>query len=316
MTMTTPEIAVAPAVAQRYLDWGPIIAGAVGAAAISFLLLTFGTAVGLSVTAPWPHRGVSLSLAAWAVLWWTVLVQIGSFAAGGYLAGRMRSTGINLTTEDSQFRDGVHGFLVWAIGVLIGAAVLAGTAAGVVKTATQSASTVAAGASAGSLSSKAAELATAPTDYAVDLLLRPTPARTSANNVTSSGAGASSSSMPRSTEPELREEAARIFSASIRNREFAQRDRDYLVQVVMARTGLPEAEAQQRVDMAMNEARDLELKARQQADKARKAAVIAGFIAAASLLLSAAAACVAAGVGGRHRDEGTAVRFFGHPRFW
>jgi hypothetical protein len=93
------------------------------------------------------------------------------------------------------------------------------------------------------------------------------------------------------------------------------RDRDYLVQVVSSRTGLPQAEAQQRVDEAVKEAQNLEVKARQAADKARKTAVIAGFMAAASLLLALAAACVGASAGGRHRDENTAPAFFGH-RFW
>ena len=120
----------------------------------------------------------------------------------------------------------------------------------------------------------------------------------------------------RTDDAALRTEAGRIFTASIKNQEFSARDRDYLTQVVMTRTGLPEAEAQQRVDAAMNEARDLEIKARQVADKARKAAVIAGFITAASLLISLVVACVPAGVGGKHREEGRSPHFFGHRRFW
>jgi len=78
---------------------------------------------------------------------------------------------------------------------------------------------------------------------------------------------------------------------------------------------LPEAEAQSRVDAAVNEARDLEIKAREQADKARRAAIITGFIAAASLLISLVAACYFAGIGGRHRNEGRSPLFHGH-RFW
>ena len=113
----------------------------------------------------------------------------------------------------------------------------------------------------------------------------------------------------------LRSESNRIITATIRNREFTERDRDYLVRVVQSRTGLPEAEAQKRVDAAINEARDLEIKARQAADKARKAAVITGFIAAASLLISLAVAVFTAGIGGRHRNEGRTPLFYGH-RFW
>jgi len=41
--VTAPAVAAA---AERvpYLEWAPILAGAIGAAALSFLLLTFGTA--------------------------------------------------------------------------------------------------------------------------------------------------------------------------------------------------------------------------------------------------------------------------------
>ena len=309
MSVATVGTAVTPVGANaRYLEWGPVIAGALAAAALSFLLLTFGTAVGLSATSPWPGRGVSLSLAAWAVLWWTVLVQLGSFAAGGYLAGRMRSRWGESGTDEGQFRDAVHGFLVWAVGVLIGATVLALAATGAVRTAAQSASVVAAGAASGA-ANRGAEIAAGPADYAVDLLLRPV-ARTQ---------GASPVKNPesqRTDDMSLRNEAGRIFAATIKNQEFSQRDRTYLTQVVATRTGLPEAEAQQHVDAAVNEARDLEIKARQQADQARKATVIAGFIAAAALLISCVVACFAAGLGGLHRDEGKTPHFFGHPRFW
>jgi hypothetical protein len=113
----------------------------------------------------------------------------------------------------------------------------------------------------------------------------------------------------------LRSEVGRIFAATIQNREFSERDRNYLVRVIQTRTGLPEAEAQSRVDAAVNEARDLEIKAREQADKARRAAIITGFIAAASLLISLVAACYFAGIGGRHRNEGRSPLFHGH-RFW
>ncbi len=112
-----------------------------------------------------------------------------------------------------------------------------------------------------------------------------------------------------------RAEANRIFASAIKNQAISERDRTYLGQIVIARTGMPEAEAQSRVDAAIAEARDLELKARQQVDKARKATVITAFIAGVSLLISLAAAIVAAGAGARHRDENRIPTFAGH-RFW
>lgn len=294
--MPSIESISSPAVGSQYVDWAPIIAGAIAASAISFLLLTFGGAVGLSLTSPWPGAGAKLWVVAFAVLWWMVAVQIGSFAAGGYLAGRMRSRWGTTTTDESQFRDSVHGFMVWALGVLIGALVLGLVGAGAAKTGVQSASVVAGGAATGAASKLA------PADYAVDLLLRPNP---SGADVKVSGGN----------DEVVRAEANRIFTSAISNSALSQRDYDYLTQLVAARTGLPQNEAQQRVQLATTEAKDLEIKARDKADKARKSAIMTGFMAAASLLISMLAAIIAAAAGGRHRDENKVPAFSGH-RFW
>jgi hypothetical protein len=301
-TSTIVPASAATTTRAPYLEWGPVFAGAIAAAAISFLLLTFASAIGLSLTSPWPNAGARLWVVALALGWFAVLVQIGSFAAGGYLAGRMRSRWGESATEEGQFRDNAHGFMVWALGVLLGGLMLAWTAGAAVQTATQATATVAGGAASG-----AAANALRPTDYAVDLLLRGEP-----NATVAKGAAAPAGQRD---DVGLRAEAGRIFAASIRNREFTARDRDYLVRIVRDRTGVPEAEAQRRVDAAMIEARDLEIKVRQQADSARRAGVIAGLIAAVSLLIGCVAACMAAGLGGRHRDEARTPDFYGH-RFW
>jgi len=292
-------IETSPAVDTRasYIEWTPVIAGSIAASALSFLLLTFGGAIGLTLTSPWPGTGARLWVVAFLLLWWMVAVQIGSFAAGGYLAGRMRSRWGTTTTPESQFRDSVHGFMVWALGVLMGALALGLLGAGAAKTGVQSASMVAGGAAATTSASK-----TSPADYAVDLLLRPTP----------TGAATKTEAV---NDEILRAEANRIFTSAIANRALSQRDYDYLTQVVVARTVLSQNEAQQRVQLATTEAKDLEIKARDQADKARKSAVITGFMAAASLLVSMLAAVAAAAAGGRHRDENQVPLFSGH-RFW
>ena len=294
--MASIETISPPAVRSQYIEWAPIIAGAIAASAISFLLLTFGGAVGLSLTSPWPGAGAKLWVVAFSILWWMVAVQIGSFAAGGYLAGRMRARWGTTTTDESQFRDSVHGFMVWALGVLIGALVLGLVGAGAAKTGVQSASVVAGGAA------TAASSKLAPADYAVDLLLRPNP---SGVEVKASGGN----------DEVVRAEANRIFTSAIANSALSQRDYDYLTQLVAARTGLPQNEAQQRVQLATTEAKDLEIKARDKADKARKSAIMTGFMAAASLLISMLAAIIAAAAGGRHRDDNKVPTFSGH-RFW
>ena len=89
-----------------------------------------------------------------------------------------------------------------------------------------------------------------------------------------------------------------------------------LASLVSQRTGLPQAEAEKRVDEAFTELKAAEQKARDAADKARKATLIAGFLAAATMAIGAAAACAGAALGARHRDERTLVVLFGSRRFW
>ena len=82
-------------------------------------------------------------------------------------------------------------------------------------------------------------------------------------------------------------------------------DKAYLARLIQARTGLAQPEAEQRIDRVMATLQSAAEAAKAAADKARRIGVIVAFVTAASLVLSAAAAWWAAGLGGRHRDEGT-----------
>src|SRR5204863_9337986 len=74
-----------------FVEWGAVLAGAVLAAAISFVLLTFGTAIGLSATSPWPNSGLSAKVIASPAVFWAMAQQIGSNMVGGDVAGRLAS---------------------------------------------------------------------------------------------------------------------------------------------------------------------------------------------------------------------------------
>src|SRR4029450_2962261 len=100
-----------------HIHWGPVIAGAIAAAAVSFVLLTFGTALGLALASPsptWRDASVWLWLTTGLFL---VLTALASFALGGYLAGRLRTKWGAATPDEVDFRDGAHGLLVWALAV-------------------------------------------------------------------------------------------------------------------------------------------------------------------------------------------------------
>lgn len=103
-------------------------------------------------------------------------------------------------------------------------------------------------------------------------------------------------------------EVSRILASAVANGSLTPENRAYLAQLVAQRAGIPQQEAERRVDQAMNSAREA-------ADKARRAAVLTGFVTAASLILSLGAAWWAAMRGGHHRDNSIPARFnFGDQR--
>jgi heme/copper-type cytochrome/quinol oxidase subunit 2 len=265
-----------------YVDWPAIFAGTVLATAISFLLLTFGSAIGLSMTSAYEGMGASIFWFAIVAALWLLWVQLSSFFAGGYLAGRMRRRHGDATEYESDIRDGSHGLIVWALGVLVGAFIAFSGISGAL-----SAASTAIGA-AGSTAAATLDAAD-PNELLVDRMLR----------------GTQPATEPVATN--VRDEIGRILVTTLADGELDDGDRQYLVATVAARTGLDEAEAQQRVDQLVERARQLEMEARAAADAARRTAMIAAFITAAALFVSAAAAYFGATLGGNHRDRQTVV---------
>ncbi|MBI2741464.1 MAG: hypothetical protein HYX38_33630 [Rhodospirillales bacterium] len=296
--------------AGRYVDWGPIVLGTLGALAIMVVLMTFGGALGLSVTSPQPYAGLSAKALAVLAGLYIALVHVASFATGGYLAGRMRTPWVTSDTVERHFRDGGHGFAVWALGVVVGAALALSGAGGIAKAVTGATTAVAAAGTAGAAANPQTpqalqQLSAQPADYAVDRLLAPGP--TGAPPAAGAVAG---------SRADLAAPIARAFTANLDNPQLDARDRAWLASLVGQRTGLPQAEAEKRVDEAFTELKAAEQKARDAADKARRATLIAGFLAAATMAIGAAAACAGAALGARHRDERTLVVLFGSRRFW
>jgi hypothetical protein len=101
---------------------------------------------------------------------------------------------------------------------------------------------------------------------------------------------------------DARAEAARILANGIAAGDVPTTDRAYLAELVASRTGVSAEEAQKRVDNAIAQAKAADLKARELADKARKAAAETSIFTALSMLVGAFIACIAAALGGQRRD--------------
>lgn len=319
-TATTTTVVPVETGTFRYLDWGPVILGALGAAAMSIVLLAFGSALGLSVVSPYAYAGISARGAAILAAVYVALVMVASFAAGGYVAGRMRSPWRTTDETESHFRDGAHGFGVWSIGVLLTAALAASGVGAVAAAAGKATTAIAAAGTAGAASNPAlGQLSLNPTDYAIDRLLAPAPTTAPANQdatQTAPGGGQPAANAAGRTRADLEAPMARALAAGLTTPQLDVRDRTYLARVVSEQTGMPQAEAEKRVDETYADLKAAEQKVRDAAEAARKTALIAAFLTAATLAIGCAAACAGAALGARHRDERTSVGFLGSTRFW
>lgn len=264
MTVIDPIAEPRAAYPAWHLAWSPVVLGAFTAAAISSILIAFGTAVGLGVSSAsptWRDASVALWLLSGIFL---ILAALVSFGCGGYLAGRTRLPYSAAAAEDIERRDGWHGIGSWALAVVLGA-ILVALIAGSVASHT-SALTVRPSSSEPSVLS-----------YEIDHLLR-APRR-----------------LPSAELEPVRSEAGRILLTSSSHSGVSADDRAYLVQIVTGVTGLTGADAERRVDTSI-------ANAKRAISHARASSLILAFSVAASLLLGAIAAWAGAEAGGRHRD--------------
>lgn len=132
--MAITDIVETP-VSRSNVEWGPVLAGATIATAFALILLAFGTALGLGFTSPYDGEGLSpvaFAIAAGLYLLW---VQIMSFYFGGYVAARLKARAPGATEHEVDVRDGLHGLLVWGVGVIAAAVIAFAGVGGVTATA-------------------------------------------------------------------------------------------------------------------------------------------------------------------------------------
>lgn len=265
------------------VSWPAIIGGAFAIASISLILLALGSGLGLASVSPWAGSGPSLTTFGVAAAIWLIIVQWLSAAIGGYLTGRLRTKWTALHSDEVYFRDTAHGFLAWAVAAVVTAALLSSVASSLVAGAAHLAGSAAQGAG-----TAAASQGTAldPTGYFVDSLYRTDhPAANAAPE-------------------DVRAETTRIIARGLGNGDIPAGDRTYLAELVAARTGLSQADAQKRLDEVIGQVKAAEAKTRLAADKARKAASYLAFFTAFSMIVGAFIAAVAATAAGQRRDLG------------
>jgi hypothetical protein len=300
---------------------------------MSLILLTLGSGLGFLSVSPWQDVGTAAKTLGIVGAIYLALTQLIAGALGGYVAGRLRTRWVDVHTDEVYFRDTAHGFLVWAVSVVVTAAFVgsAGTAliGGTAKLGGAALAAGAAGAGTAAASQPMNADATATgsagngyASYLADRLLRREPASNAtaaaangaqggaADNAPSASTTTTDTTMASATtqtsvapaDATTRAEMARLFAVGVRNGDLSPADRAYAASVVARSTGLSQADAERRVDEVVVQAKTTADEARAAADTGRKAAAYFSLWAFASLLLGAFSSSYAATRGGRRRD--------------
>ena len=269
-------------IAPRFVQWSPIVLGAFAATALSSVLLTFAVTIGLGVASASPTwRDASAALAILSGLY-LIIQAVLSFGLGGYIAGHTRiptGTGAVGTPaiEETEHVDGAHGLGTWALAVVMGTILAAWIGAATVSRTSPARGPAQASAAEPLLS------------YELDRLFR---------------AGRRAPNVDLSAE---RAEAGRILLTTSSHSGMSAEDRTYLVQQVVALTGLAATDAERRVDSVIASATTA-------IARSRRSTIILAFSVATAILLGAVAAWAAACAGGRHRDGETLPAWMLHSR--
>ncbi|MEP6828046.1 MAG: hypothetical protein ABJA10_08215 [Aestuariivirga sp.] len=199
---------------RHYVDWSSIIAGSFIAAAISTVFLTFGSALGLTLTSfgssgDYPVIGLIVAGAIW-LLW----VQVSSFVGGGYVVGRLRRKIGDAKQYEVEIRDGAHGLAVWAVGVVFGSLLAGWLALSGVSPAARAASAFS-------------------TDYYVDKMLR------------------NDTAAPSNVVPD-NNQVTRALIQAVSAKAISDSDRTYLVQQIATRSGLSPTDSEKRLAEAVS----------------------------------------------------------------
>ena len=257
------------------MSWPAVFAGAFVASAVTIMLAALGSGIGLAAVSPFTSNP---SLTTFTVLGaiWLILVQWIASALGGYMTGRLRTRWTAVHTREVFFRDTANGLLSWAVTAVFIVGLLISGASSLLGTGTRAAATVAMGA--------AESPSDLPSGYMLDTLFRPT----------TPGAGGQATASDRA-------EAGRILAQGVTG-SVDQSDQTYLAQLVAARTGVTQADAQTLVNTVIAQEQAVVQKAKQAANAARKAASGLALYTFFSMLVGAFIAAVSGAIGGRLRD--------------
>ncbi len=260
---------------ESFLSWRGVIAGAFAGSAVSLVLVSLGIAAGLSFLSPWPGQSYTGFAASVAAIW-GLIATIGSFLIAGFVAARVRPRVADVPADEVEFRDGLQGFVAWAVCVLL-AGVMAVGASGLALHAGSAVAKFSERSSSSPLSSIVSTLAAPPDGKPV-------------------------TAVPLLTTDETRTIEGIFLKSFGRDSGLAPKDKTFAANIIAAKAGIPLPDAETRIDTAYADAVAA-------LDKAKKATELSGLLTGLGLLIGLAAAWYGGVRGGKSRDENTPSRF-------
>ena len=284
------------------VSWGAIFAGAIAAASLALILIMLGAGLGLTSISAFENNGIDAGTFGIAAIAWLTFTQIAASGMGGYLAGRLRTKWVDTHTNEVYFRDTAHGFLTWALALLISVTLLTTAISSIVGGSAKVIGSVAGGAASATVSGAtnmtdiSSTLSDTSMQYFTHSLFRKNAASSTENNPPASNPPT----------PQEMSEVAGIFTQSITTGSLPADDRQYVAQLISQNTGLSQNEAEQQVqsifDKAQATLKETKDKAQKAADEARKTTSYVTLWSFVSLLIGAFVASLCATFGGRQRD--------------
>src|SRR6202453_3895168 len=219
------------------VSWAAVLAGAFVAAAFSLALVALGAGIGLVSVSPWSSNNPSVTTFTVLAAAWFIAVQLFASGAGGYIAGRLRTGWAGVHTDEVFFRDTAHGLLVWAVGAVIAAVLLALPAGSALSGAAHlaGAATEAVGSASGQAAGPETSAMGDPSGYFSDMLWR--------SDHPAQGDQAAATA-----------EGGRILSRALYHGDLPAGDKTYLPQLVASPTGMSQPDAEKRAAYVFDQA--------------------------------------------------------------
>jgi hypothetical protein len=264
--------------ARSRIAWGAVLAGAVVTVATSLLFNLLGAAIGAGSIHPFDLANYGAGAAIWEII-----NLVLSMIFGGYVAARLSGTHSHLDAE-------LHGVTMWGVAVLLGSALLAHSFSGLLGFIGQGPGSI-------------VDRATGDTTTISGTLAPEINPQTVVDRLQQSLIN--SGDPTTMSHEQISAEIATLVRSNLFNGSASDADRDRLVALVAAQSGVTKEEAARRVTRMENDAKasvaQAEQRARAASDEVAHGAGMAARALFTALVLGLLAALVGAWMGTRHK---------------